>query len=406
MKWLRIYTDSFKGLSAEVWFLSLVTFINRAGTMVIPFLSLYLTEKNYTLSEVGWIMSVFGLGSVVGAWSGGRLIRYIGYYKVMLWSLVLSGILFIALQFIDSFAGICAGVFVLMLVADTFRPALFVAINSYSPPENRTRSVTLIRLAINLGFSMGPAAGGLIIASIGYHGLFWVDGLTCIIAAILFVLLLNRKETAEEANERKNPTKKTVSPYTDKPYLLAVFATMLIGFSFLQYFSTVPLYYHEVHHLSEKHIGWLMAMNGLLIFVLEMPLVNRYSKPEYNVYHLILISSLLLAASFFILNLIGWVGVLPIGMLLMTVGEMLNFPFLNTIAMKRSERGKPGEYMALFTMAFSVSHILGHKIGMYLIGEWGYTVTWYFMGAVLTIAGFLMLWLGRLMNAEEKESNL
>ena len=137
--------------------------------MVIPFMSLYLTsDLGFSLKHVGWTMSVFGLGSVIGAWLGGRLTDKIGYYPVVFWSLFLSGFMFISLQFIQSFIGFCIGIFLLMVVADTLRPAIYVALNAYSKPVNRTRSVTLIRLAINLGFSLGPAAGGIIIATSGY----------------------------------------------------------------------------------------------------------------------------------------------------------------------------------------------------------------------------------------------
>ena len=94
------YINTFKGLSTEVWWLALITLINRAGTMVIPFLSLYLTEDlEFTLKDVGWIMTAFGLGSVVGSWLGGKLTDKIGYYKVMVRSLLLTGVLFIGLQF-------------------------------------------------------------------------------------------------------------------------------------------------------------------------------------------------------------------------------------------------------------------------------------------------------------------
>ena len=85
------YIESFKGLSKEVWWLALITLINRAGTMVIPFLSLYLTENlGFALDNVGTIMTCFGLGSLIGAWLGGKLTDIIGYYKVMLISLILS----------------------------------------------------------------------------------------------------------------------------------------------------------------------------------------------------------------------------------------------------------------------------------------------------------------------------
>ncbi len=145
------YIETFKGLSKEVWWLALITLINRAGTMVIPFLSLYLTKDlDFSLKDVGWIMTCFGVGSVAGSWLGGKLTDKIGSYKVMRVSLFLTGLLFIALQFVTSFTGFCVGIFLVMLVADTFRPAMFVALSAYSKPENKTRSVTLIRLAINL----------------------------------------------------------------------------------------------------------------------------------------------------------------------------------------------------------------------------------------------------------------
>ena len=123
------YLDTFKGLSTEVWWLSLITLINRAGTMVIPFLSLYLRESlDFSFSDVGWVMSAFGLGSVIGSWLGGKLTDKIGYYKVMVYSLLGTGILFIALQFLTTFVTFCLGIFLVMLVADMFRPAMFVAL--------------------------------------------------------------------------------------------------------------------------------------------------------------------------------------------------------------------------------------------------------------------------------------
>ena len=189
------YINTFKGLSKEVWWLSLITLINRAGTMVIPFLSLYLTKSlHFSLSDVGWIMSFFGIGSLVGTWLGGKLTDKIGYYKVMLFSLFFTGVFFVLLQFAVTFNEFCLGIFIVMLVADAFRPAMFVALNAYSKPENKTRSVTLIRLAINLGFSAGPAIGGIIIVSIGYQGLFWVDGITCALAAVLLLQVLHPKK--------------------------------------------------------------------------------------------------------------------------------------------------------------------------------------------------------------------
>ena len=171
-------SQPYKGLSVQIWYLALITLVNRAGAMVIPFLSLYLTKHlGLSLPQVGWIMSAFGLGSAVGTFLGGKLTDKFGYFKVMFVSLFVSGFLFIGLQVLSTFWEFVFGIFVLTLVSDIFRPAIWVAMDAYSDEKNKTRSVTLIRLAINLGFSAGPAIGGLIIAYVSYTGLFWVDGI-------------------------------------------------------------------------------------------------------------------------------------------------------------------------------------------------------------------------------------
>ena len=399
----RSYTDSFKGLSPEVWWISLVVFINRAGTMVVPFLSLYLTEDlHFSLDQVAWIMTAFGVGSMMGSWLGGKLTDRFGYYPVVLYNLLLTGVIFILFQYITSFAMWCICVVVLLTIADTVRPALFVALNNYSKPENRTRSVTLVRLAINLGFTFGPAAGGMIIAGMGYAGLFWVDGLTCILAAILFFFVLDQKKAAQDKKEQEK--KGNVSPYRDKPYLLFALILVLIGFAFMQYFSTIPLFYREVHLLAESEIGWLLGMNGFLIFLIEMPLIKHYEQPRYSIFRIFLVSTLMFAASFLLLNMTEWTGILIVGMVLMTIGEMLNFPFLNRFAMDRAEKGNSGSYMALFTMAFSIAHIFGQNTGLQLVNHFGYEVTWYVMTGILMLAAFLFLVLQAMVKKEAEQA--
>ncbi|WP_431241656.1 MFS transporter [Flavobacterium sp. P21] len=188
------YINNFKGFTHEVWILALITFINRAGTMVLPFLSKYLKEDlQFTYGEVGWIMVSFGLGSMLGSWLGGKLSDKIGFYKIMIFSLFTSGILFILLQFVTTFWGLCFAMFIIMAISDMFRPAMFVSLSVYAKPENRVRALSLVRLAVNLGFTAGPALGGLIIIGMGYQGLFWVDGITCMIAISIFAFYIKEK---------------------------------------------------------------------------------------------------------------------------------------------------------------------------------------------------------------------
>lgn len=400
----RSYRDSFSGLSKEVWWLALITFINRAGTMVIPFLSLYLTkDMHLSLSEVGWVMTCFGLGSLLGSWLGGKLTDKIGFYKVMFFSLLITGFSFIALQFVHTFLGFAIGIFITMTFADAFRPAIYVSLKAYSTPENQTRSLTLIRLAINLGFSFGPFFGGLIIAAISYSGLFWVDSITCISAVLVMRIVLKEKKIPfDESIEVVETEKNVISVYKDKPFWLFLLIIFLMGFVFMQLFSTMPLFYKEVHGLTEVQIGLLMSVNGFLIFLFEMPLIHYIEKKLFDRMKIITWSLVLLAMSYVLLNTTSWSGVLVVSMLFITLGEMLAFAFSNNFAMNRAPLGSEGRYLALYSMAFSCAHIFSAKTGMEVIFRFGFSTNWYLMGGLGLLAVVLMIWLRKILDSERE----
>lgn len=403
-KLLKNYVNTFRGLSIEVWWLSLITFINRSGTMVIPFLSLYLNKSlHFSLPDIGIIMSFFGIGSLVGTWLGGKLTDKIGYYKVMFVSLVLTGIFFVLLQYATTFIGFCAGIFTVMLVADAFRPAMFVALSAYSKTENKTRSVTLIRLAINLGFSAGPAIGGLIITSIGYQGLFWVDGITCTLAGFLLLIVLHPKKVKVLDDIKvENP----VSVYKDKAFWIFFIAMFIFGFTFLQYFSTIPLYYKDVRLLSELQIGLLMGFNGFFIFLFEMPLIKWLENPKNSKIKLVTIGLFLTAMSFVVLNTTAWIGILLGGMLLMTIGEMIAFPFSNSFAVERAKKGNQGEYMAFYSISFSLAHIFSHNSGMQMIAKFGFETTWNIITIIALIGVLILFFLMKVLKREKENINV
>src|SRR5438128_10169515 len=77
----RTYRNAYSGLSKETWLLSLIMLINRSGTMVIPFMTLYLTSEKmgYTIRQPGVVIGVFGVGAFFGAWCGGRLTDRLGF---------------------------------------------------------------------------------------------------------------------------------------------------------------------------------------------------------------------------------------------------------------------------------------------------------------------------------------
>ena len=395
------YINNFKGFSREIWILTIITFINRAGMMVLPFLSKYLKEDlGFSYGEVGWIMVSFGLGSMLGSWLGGKLTDKIGFYKIMVFSLFTSGLIFLGLQFITSFWGLCAGMFLIMSVADMFRPAMFVSLTAYAKPENRTRALTLVRLAVNLGFAAGPALGGLIIMGIGYQGLFWADGLTCILAISIFAILVKEKKNPEHRKEMAKV--EVVSVFKDRIFWLFLFVCFVTSMVFFQLFTTLPLYHREQYNLTELQTGLLMMLNGLLIFAMEMPIVSICERHSVAKIKIIRWGALAMGLSFFVLLPEGWAGLLVISIIFMTFGEMFIFPFSNSFAMSRAPKGHEGRYMALFTMSFSLAHITSSKFGMEIISHFGYRWNWVFMGTMGVFAVFCCFWVQKLLLEENR----
>jgi len=87
-----LYTDAFSGLTRDAWVLATIMFVNRSGTMVLPFLSLYLTQAlHFSLEDTGWVMAAFGAGSLVGSLSGGWLTDKLGSYWVQVMALTGGG---------------------------------------------------------------------------------------------------------------------------------------------------------------------------------------------------------------------------------------------------------------------------------------------------------------------------
>ena len=385
---LSQYFKNYKGFSREVWILAVITFVNRAGTMVLPFLSKYLKENlHFSFSDVGWIMVFFGLGSMLGSYLGGKLTDRIGFYKIMLFSLFTSGLLFLVIQFVQSFWGLCFAMFIIMTVADMFRPAMFVSIGTYATPETRVRAFTLVRLAVNLGFATGPAIGGLIIMNLGYSGLFWVDGLTCITAISVFAILVKEKQKVPLIDDVASVVATDKTMKSDKDFLWFLFVCFASAMIFFQIFTTLPLYQSDVYGLTEFQTGLLMTMNGGIIFLLEMPLVAMFERKKTSKLLIIFWGCVLMMLCFLVFLFGHWIGLLVISMLLITFGEMLIFPFSNSYALSRAPKGQEGKYMAFFTMSFSLAHIGSSKVGMDIIAAYGYNTNWMFMG----ILGFLSL---------------
>ncbi len=388
---VKTYRKAYSGLSRSTWLLSLIMLINRSGTMVIPFMTLYLTspKMGYSIGQAGIVFGLFGAGAFSGAWLGGRLTDRLGFYQVQLASLMGGGVLFMVLGQMRTYPLICIVTFLLSFVNEAFRPANSTAIAFYSKSENRTRSYSLNRLAINLGWAVGSGLGGFI-AHVNYELLFWIDGTTNILAALVMFLFL------KPVGYR--PIKPSVtdlipirSAHRDKVYLIFILITTLFASCFFQLFTNMPVYYKNELHFSEPFIGFLMAANGIIIALVEMILIYKLEGRRKST-DFITLGVFLVGLAFLILNLPGVGHLLAFVMiLLVTFGEIFAMPFMNSYWIGRTQPSNRGQYAALYTMAWSGAQTLGPMGGAQIAERFGFYALWWVVGG-LSIVAALAFW--------------
>lgn len=374
--------------------LSIVMLINRIGAMVLPFLGIYMTTQlGFTLPQTGIVLSCFGIGAMAGSALGGWLTDQYGHFKVQLFSTLLSVPMFFLLSTLTTVVSLAIGVFVLSLITETFRPANSVSISVYAKPENITRSFSLNRMALNLGFSIGPALGG-ILAAISFKLLFYGNGIAAALAGLIFYFFFkNLKGNTEYESSiherRKNKSKSGISPWKDKPFLVYSLYSCFYSVCFFQLLSTLPLYYREIHLLSEAKIGLILAFNGLVVFALEMLLV-QIAERKLRSSQAIIWGVILCSASFFVLLMPGGMWVLLFSMFLLSISEILSMPFMSTVTVKRGSKDRQGSYMGLNALSFSSAHVLSPLIGTYVAQHYGFSNLWIATGilGLLTAVGF------------------
>jgi predicted MFS family arabinose efflux permease len=395
---LRLYRDSFSGLPRPVWYLALGLLANRAGTMVLPFLSLYLVEETgMSTSRAGVVMLCFGLGSVAGSFLGGKLSDRFSAVRVQEASLAVSGAGFLAISQVRSFELMAAGMFVLSTVSEAFRPACLTATLRHCPEEMHVRALALIRLAANLGMAIGPAVGGLL-AGIDYVWLFVGDGLTCWLAAVLLLATLRPTERAGAASGSRETEDGTAAPRgVDGRFLMLLAITFALAFVFFQMFSTVPLYLNRDYGLSERRIGLLFSLNGGLITLFEMVLVRVLERR--NPAAIMGWGALMICTAFATFPLGTGFTFAALVFVVVTAGEMLALPFGNglaaRLAMERGGGRHTGAYMGWYSMTFSVAFIIAPFTGLTVIEALGPRALWSGIGAVGPLALLLSASLAR-----------
>lgn len=388
---IRTYRDAFHGLNRQTWLLSLVIFINRCGTMAIPFMSIYVTEQLHrSIADAGLIITLFGFGSIAGSLFGGYLTDKLGFRLTQIITAALGGLLFIGFGLVHNFWVLCALCTGASLFAEAFRPANYAAIATYAAEGTITRANSLNRLATNVGFGIGSSLGG-ILAAFNYQWLFWGEGGSYILGSFLIILLLPKANPTTTPKNTAAPLPATPSIFTDIPFIRFLILATVYTTCFFLLFRLVPVYWKEQWKISESTIGLLMGLNGFIVACFELILVRYFERRNPNTAFYIAAGVTLTAIGYGLLILPGSFPVISGGacVLLITAGEMLAMPFIGSFVLQRAKDHNIAKYSSAYALSWSIARIAGPSLGSIVIQHWGYTALWIILIVTCLICAIL-----------------
>lgn len=379
-----------KDLPREVWLLSAATLVNRAGTMVLPFLVLYLTRTlGITPAHAALSLTVYGIAALITMPVAGRLTDVLGPLTVIKTSLFLSGVLLFLFPLAHSFATILAITFLFAILNESVRPPSLSMISDLVAPAQRKPAFALSRLAVNLGMSVGPAIGG-VLALFSFRWLFFVDGATSILAGIVIMLARwdvtrlkpshdpDWSEPSELGSEIEADSVVPLAAahpaadlraFRNRRMLYFLAAMIPVQIVFFQLTSTLPLFLVHNLHLPESFYGTVFTLNTLLIVAIEVPLNTAMAHWPHR--RTLTLGALLYAIGFGAFALVKGPAQVFAAVIIWTFGEMILLPGSSAYAAEIAPAGRRGEYMGLYTMSFSFAFALGPFLGAELLQRWG-----------------------------------
>lgn len=400
-------------LSRTVHLLCLGALVNRAGSFLVPFLTLYLRESlDLGIGFASIALGVFGVGALVASLVGGHLADQIGRKTVMLLSLFGSAAILVFFGFLETPWMILAAIFIFSLISEMYRPAAAAMIADVTEPEQRSLAFGLMYVAINLGFAVAAAVGG-ILAEVSFLWLFWGDAITTGVFGLLILLWI--AETlpgvgGEEPVSKIEPAPDSATPEVkieakpddaslaaavqhilhDGVFLVFCGATFVLAVMYTQSICTFPMCLTE-RGFSPRTYGWIIAINGAMIVLVQLPVTSWVTR--YHRGWMMALSAIVTGAGFALFGFASVPWHFAVAVMVWTSGEMMGSPISMAIVSDLAPQRFRARYMGVFSMSFSSSMMVGAPLGGWVLNTLGSEYLWGICGLLGLISGlaFFML---------------
>ena len=414
--------QQYRQLPATVHLLCVGSFINRVGSFVMLFLSIYISEELQLGADfASYCIGAFGCGSVISALIGGQLADQFGRRRTMLLALFGGAATLLLLSQVRTGWLFMLVLFLFAMIVDMYRPASTALIGDAVSDAQRPHAFGLLYLSFNLGFAVAPPLGGYL-AGKSFQYLFWADAATTAMYGVVVLLTIREIRSfpahatdsrqaalagetpvsAADAAASATITTPKVTPLIpakprsaiaalrhllhDHNFLLFMTCSLLTNIVFMQSFVTLPLYLYRLG-FNELEFGRMICLNGALIVLLQLPATHLLSRfPRGKV---LICGELLMAAGFSLTAFATTAPAILLTITLWTLGEILQAPWKPTLVSEMAPLDLRARYMGLFSITHALSIALGAPIGGFVLAHFGATVLWPCAGLLLALTSLL-----------------
>ena len=380
----------------KFWVIVAVMFIDRVGgTLLFPFFSLYITEKfQVGMTQAGVVLGLFSIFGLVGQMIGGALTDKFGRRKLILFGLVFSALSTLTLGLVNSYATLIPLAVVIGILSDIAGPAHQAMMADILPEDKRQEGFGLMRVIANLAWIIGPTIGGFI-AGRSYLALFIIDAAISCLVALLFYFLISETKPEPHPGQKPASVFETFKGYAgvwqDRAYVAFILVLISMGLVYGQMYNSLSVYLRDNHSIQPQGYGLLMSTSAVTVILLQFWVSRRIKhSPPFLI--------MAFGAVFYVIGfgMFGFVSVFWLFMaaiVVITIGEMLVSPTMQTLTANFAPEAMRGRYMAVFGFAWMLPSAIGPGAAGLILDNFNPNLLWYLGAGLCTVSvlGFLLL---------------
>ncbi|WP_349410783.1 MFS transporter [Pseudalkalibacillus sp. SCS-8] len=410
---------AYREMDRNVWIRFIGESINGiAFMMLLPFLALYLKDRVDHIWEVGIVMGVSPLASVIGTMIGGRLADLYGRKPLMVGSMAGNGVVMLGFVWFDDFWSFVVLSLLLGFFNSLFHPAASAMVADVTEPEKRTEAFGLLRMGHNIGAAIGPLIGASVVL-FSKSIIFMISAMSMFFYALIVILWIREslpksivKAESDKEKTQPEPDEKLPSPFQvmvkDKLLLIFILTGVVISMSFTQTEGMLPLHFDQtMPQLSDAQnpYTYMLAFNGLLVVLFQFP-ISRWAGAraigKVMLYGCVLFGFGLLAVGWLpqVFTAVGmsyWLIIVIFLIIygLYTLGEMLMSPVQMTFVANLAPENLRGTYMGAAGLQWILGGVTGPLLGGFLFDVGLGNLLFTILGVGCIVAGVIYLSIDR-----------